>query len=115
MIVGHHGATLTNIKAMQLMCLSAWRISCSSPCAVQARQALDVVSSLVQDLAPPDSAARPQRLSNADDSSSHEAPSHHARTAPEPKARARKAGNPAVKMATVPREVEKPRGRKVCA
>ena len=49
------------------------KLQCVKPCSdVQARQALDVVSSLVEDLAPPDSVSRPNRPDDAVHSGSQE-------------------------------------------
>ena len=78
---------------------------------MQARQALDVVSSLVQDLAPPDTAARPPRPSDAGNSSSRAAQLQRGTTASEQTGRAPKAGISDAEPEAM--EVEKPRGRKV--
>ena len=72
-----------------------------------------MVSSLVQDLAPPDSAARPQKPSNAGDSSSRQAQLQHGRVESEHTGVAPEASIPDAEPKAVPMEVEKPRVRKV--
>ena len=73
-----------------------------------------MVSSLVQDLAPPDSAARPHKPSDAGDSTSRKAQLQHDSTASEDAGQALEAGVLDAEPEALPTEVEKPRVRKVC-
>ena len=82
--------------------------------AMQARQALEVVSSLVQDLAPPDSAARPPKPSDAGDSNSRKAQLQHDSAAPGHTGQVPGAGIPDAEPEASPTE-EKPPVRKVCS
>ena len=72
-----------------------------------------MVSSLVQDLASPDTAARPQRPINAGNSSSCAAQLQHETIATEQEGGMPEAGSPDAELEAFPVEEEKPRGRKV--